>query len=388
MRNKRVAVLVGAPTPYREPLFKRLAESSDYELRVLYCRERQPDQGWNLTTRDYPAAFLRNLSPVRWRGRFFISDINPGVCRELQTYGPDVVIVYGYNTLTDLLVIRWCKRRRIPLLMRSDSNFLTEPAKTYFRLTAKRLFLAWLTKQVTAFLSVGTMNSAYWQHYGVSPDQLFKAHCAIDNDYFESEAACYRADRIRIRAENGWRSTFLLLYVGRLVPLKRVDVLIEAVRLASASGLDIGLLVVGDGAERKRLEEQARDLPQVHFVGFREWRDLPRYYGIADLFVLPSEVESWGLVINEAMASGLPVVATRVAGAARDLIVEGKNGFLVPVGDAVTLASTVKQVCVSKDYLSILGKNAQADCRAWSYSAAVEGINRALKFCFNNERRP
>jgi len=388
MKKKRVAFLVGVPTPYREPLFKRLAKSSRYDIRVLYCRERQPDQGWNFAVRDYPAVFLKNLSPVRWRGRFLISDINPGVSKELQTYKPDAVVVYGYNTLTALLAIRWCRRRGIPVLMRSDSNVMAEPVKTRFKLMVKRRFLAWLTKQVSVFLTVGKMNSAYWQHYGVSLDQLFMASFAIDNDYFSSEAARYRADRQKLRAENGWQSAFLLLYVGRLVPVKRVDVLIEAVRLASASGADIGLLVVGDGAERKRLEAQACGIPHVHFVGFKEWRHLPKYYGIADLFVLPSEVESWGLVINEAMASGLPVVATRIAGAAGDLIVEGQNGFLVPAGDAATLASIVKQVCINKDYLSTLGKNAQVASQAWSYSTAAEGIDRALMHCLRTGLRP
>jgi glycosyltransferase involved in cell wall biosynthesis len=387
MKKKRVAFLVGVPTPYREPLFKQLAESGRYDIRVLYCRERQPDQGWHLPVRDYPAVFLKNLSPVKWRGRFFISDINPSICQELRNFRPDAVVVHGYNTLTALLAIRWCKHRGIPVLMRSDSNVLAEAAKAHFKLTIKRLFLAWLTQQVSAFLSVGTMNAAYWQHYGASLDQFFRVCCGIDNEYFASEAARYRADREKIRAENGWRSAFLFLYVGRLVPVKRVDVLIEAVRLASANGPDIGLLVVGDGTERKRLEEQACDLPQVHFVGFKEWRDLPRYYGIADLFVLPSDVEPWGLVINEAMASGLPAVATRIAGAARDLIVEGQNGFLVPAGDAATLASILKQVCVSKNYLSTLGRTAQIVSQAWSYGAAVEGIDRALRYCFSTGRR-
>ena len=220
MKKKRVAFLVGAPAPYREPLFKRLAASSRCDIRVLYCHERQPDQGWNFAVQDYSAVFLKNLSPLKWRGKFLVSDVNPGVLKELQSYKPDAVVVHGYNTVTALLAIRWCKRRGIPVLMRSDSNIYAEPLKPRFKLIVKRLFLAWLIKHVSAFITVGKRNSAYWQHYGASPRQLFMASLAIDNDYFGREAARYRFNRERTLAENGWWSAFLLLYVGRLVRFK------------------------------------------------------------------------------------------------------------------------------------------------------------------------
>lgn len=382
-----MAFVVGAPTPYREPFFERLAESGELEIVVLYCRGRQPDQKWQLAKRRYPSRLLRNLSPVNWRGRFLISDINPDVCRELEAFDPSAVVVHGYNTLTFLSAVRWCKRRRIPVLMRSDSNILAEPSKAQHKLLAKRLFLGWLTRQITVVLALGTANSEYWQQYGAPPEKLITACETVDINYFRTEAARYRAERDRIRQENGWRSRFLLLYIGRLVPVKRVDILIEAVRIARAGGLDIGLLVVGDGVERQRLEEQACMLPEVHFLGFRDLQDLPRFYGISDIFVLPSEVEPWGFVVIEAMASGLPVVATRVVGAARDMVVEGKNGFLVPERNAEALATTFKRMCMSEDSLSALGKNAQVTSEAWSYSAAVEGINGALSYCFDDRER-
>ncbi len=387
MKKKRVLFLAGAPAPYREPLFEQLAESSRYEIRVLYCRKRQPDQGWNLTKRNYSAVFLKNLSPARWKGKFLITNLNPGVLKQLRNYQPDAVVVHGYNSLTMLLAVGWCNRHGVPVLMRSDSNIQIERVKPRLHLMAKRMVLAFLVKRITAFLTIGKMNSAYWRYYGALQSQILPASFAIDTEYFGREADRYRADWGRARSENGWQSKFLLLYVGRLVRFKRVDTLIEAVRLALKDGLNVELLIVGDGAERKRLEALASDLAQIHFLGFKDWRSLPQYYGVADLLVLPSEDEPWGLVINEAMASGLPVLAVRSAGAARELIDHKRNGFLTPDGTTPTLVAALKQACTSRNDLSTLGRRARRASRAWAYSPAVEGIDRALISCLSMGRR-
>ncbi len=387
MKKKRVLFLVGAPAPYRELLFEQLAQSSRYEIRVLYCRKRQPDQGWNLTKRNYSAVFLKNLSPARWKGKLLITNLNPGVLKQLRNYQPDAVVVYGYNSLTMLLAVSWCNYHGVPVLMRSDSNIQIERVKPSLHLMAKRMVLAFLVKRITAFLTIGKMNSAYWRYYGALPSQIFPASFAIDTEYFGREAERRRTDRERARSENGWQSMFLLLYVGRLVRVKRVDALIEAVRLALAEGLNVELLIVGDGAERKRLEALASGLAQIHFLGFKDWRSLPQYYGVADLLVLPSEGEQWGLVINEAMASGLPVLAVQSAAAAKELIDHRRNGFLASDGAAPTLASALKQACTSRNDLSALGRRARSASRAWAYSSAVEGIDRALISCLSMGRR-
>lgn len=381
--KKRVAILVGVPTPYREPFFERLARSADYDIQVLYCRDHQPGQQWRLSAPLHPARYLRNFAPARWHGRALVGAINPGVWRELRAFGPDAVIIYGYATATMLLAILWATSHRIPMLMRSDSNVLAELGKPHLTLALKRLLLRWLTRRVSAFLSVGTMNSQYWQFYGATPEKIFLARYAVDNEYFQTQADYYRVSRQTIRDENGWRQRYLLLYVGRLVRCKRVDLLIEALRQVSERRSDIGLLIVGDGTERKSLEKLAQNLPQVFFLGFHDWRHLPRFYAAADLFILPSECEPWGLVVNEAMASGLPVIATRKVGAAHDLIIEGENGYLVPENDVEAMASAIGRACQSEERLRALGAKAQQSIAPWTYEATQEGFCQALAYCLD-----
>jgi len=386
--KKRVAILVGVPTPYREPLFERLARSGDYDIQVLYSRDHQPGQQWRLGAHPYPARYLKNFAPARWHGRLLVGAINPGVWRELRAFRPDAVVIYGYNTATTMLAILWVIAHRIPMLVRTDSNVVAEQGKPQLKLALKRLVLGWLTKRVSAFLSVGTLNSQYWQFYGATPEKIFLARYAVDNECFQTQADHYRVSRQTIRDENGWGQRYLLLYVGRLIGLKRVDVLIEALRRLSTKRSDIGLLIVGDGAKRKSLEKLAQNLPQVFFLGFHDWKDLPRFYAAADLFVLPSEVEQWGLVLNEAMASGLPVIATRKVGAAHDLIIEGENGYMVPENDPAALASAIGRACESEQRLLLLGEKARCTVQSWSYDSTLAGFHNALSRCFEAKNPP
>jgi glycosyltransferase involved in cell wall biosynthesis len=150
---------------------------------------------------------------------------------------------------------------------------------------------------------------------------------------------------------------------------------------------DIALLIVGEGPERKSLEKRAQNLPQVFFLGFRDWDDLPRFYAAADLFVLPSVREQWGLVVNEAMASGLPVVATRKVGAAQDLIIEGQSGYSVPENDAEALASAIDRACQSEERLRTMGERAQKLIEGWNYDATLSGFYQALSQCFAGSRQ-
>ena len=380
--KERVAILLDVPTPYREPFLERLARSADYDIQVLYCRDHQPGQQWRLGAPHYPVRYLKNLAPERWHGRLLVGAINPSVWRELRAFRPDAVIIYGYNTATTLLAILWVISHRIPMLMRSDSNLLGDLGKAHLALALKRLLLRWLTRRVLAFLSVGTMNSQYWQFYGAPPEKIFLARYAIDNERFQTRADYYRVSRQTIRGENGWRQRYLLLYVGRLVGAKRIDVLIEALRRLSTKRSDIGLLIVGDGRERERLERLAEGMPYVYLAGFQDQSDLPKYYGVADIFVLPSECEHWGLVVNEAMASGLPVIATGKVGAAHDLIIEGENGYVVPENDPGALASAINRACESEQRLLLLGEKARCTVQSWDYDSTLAGFHNALSKCF------
>jgi glycosyltransferase involved in cell wall biosynthesis len=380
--KKRVALLVGSPAPL-DPRFERMAASPDYEIKVFYCRPRQADQHWHMRAIPYPASFLHNWAPRSWYGYCMISDIHPGIWRAFTRFQPGVIIVHGFATLTCLLAILWARCHRVPYLLRGDSNVLDEERPSHRPRGFRRRYLRWLVRHAAAVTSIGELNHSFWKFHGADDKRIFFVPCGVDTDYFREQAEPWRARRTEVRSENGWNHDHLILYVGRLVRQKRVDILIEAMRKLDPSRQDIALLIVGDGIERGRLVEQARDLKNVYFLGFKDRHDLPQYYAMAEVFVLPSEIEPWGMVVVEALACGLPVIATRKVGAAWDLIHEGENGFIIPENDAAALAATIDRA-FQPHYIPMDEKESQEAVADWGIDSYVQGLHSVLDFCLGN----
>ncbi|MGA3165449.1 MAG: glycosyltransferase family 4 protein [Terriglobia bacterium] len=377
--KKRIALLVGSPGP-RDLRLARMAASARYEIKVFFCRRRQEDQQWQVGELRYPAVFLRNWAPSGWYGCRLISDVNPGIWRALSEFRPGAVVIHGFATVTCLVAVLWARCHRVPFLLRGDSNYLDEADPSRRRNGLRRRFLRWLVRRAAAFLSVGKLNHQFWAAYGADARRIFFVPYAVDTDYFREQADIWRARRAEIRAEKGWTQDYVLLYVGRLVRKKRVDVLIATMQKLERTRKDIRLLIVGDGVEYTPLAEQARGLGNVHFLGFRDLPDLPQYYAIADAFVLPSEIEPWGIVVAEALACGLPVIATRKVGAAWDLIQDGKNGYVVPENDAAALAVAIDRACKSNS-LASGDREFQGGVADWGIDSYVQGLHAALDYC-------
>jgi glycosyltransferase involved in cell wall biosynthesis len=377
--RKRVALLVGSPAPW-DPRFERMAASPRYEVKVFYCRRTQPDQQWQMRAITYPACFLRNWAPRSWYRYPLISDINPGVWRALTRFRPGAVVIHGFATVTCLLAVLWARSYRVPFLLRGDSNFLDEANPSRSRNGLRRRYLRWLVRHAAGLLSIGELNRRFWTSYGAQAAKIHFVPYGVDTDYFRKQAEPWRARRREVRTENGWTQDYLILYVGRLVRQKRVDILIEAMRRIEQSRTDLGLLIVGDGVERQQLMQQAQGLKRLHFLGFKDRPDLPPYYAIADLFVMPSEVEPWGMVVVEALACRLPVIATRKVGAAWDLIQEGKNGCVIPENDATALAVAIDRGC-QPNRAPLDEKESRDAVADWGIDSYVRRLSSALDCC-------
>ena len=310
---RRLAVVTGAPAPYREPLFDRLAADPSLCVRVFYCADGHNDVGWTGGAAE-PSdvrVFLKNWTPRPLRRLPAAGYINPGIWNGLEQFDPDYVVVYGYNQATHWLAYAWCLRRKVPFAIRGDSNAAIDDAAGW-RSRIRRRLVTRLIARAHAVLPIGSANCEYWRRAGARGSQIFSAPYAVDFERFAASG--------RFRApEPGGRTRFL--FAGRLIPRKRVDLLIQAFNAVVPTGRAT-LTVVGDGPERRRL--QAMQSPAAwaatRWIGKASNEQMQRWYARCDVLVLPGWREPWGLVVQEAAAAGLAILADPRVGAVRDLL--------------------------------------------------------------------
>jgi glycosyltransferase involved in cell wall biosynthesis len=267
------------------------------------------------------------------------------VFRELSRFRPDAVVSYGYERWPMMGALLWAFCGQIPVLLRNDANAI-QPFRG-FRKWRRRCLAHCLDSQRMGALVIGRSNTRYWtEQMSLPADRLFWAPYSVDNAYFERESARWRPERETVKTR--WRvgGRRVVLFVGRLEKVKGLSCLLRAYLRLRKHRSDVALVLAGEGSLRAWVERVVSEegIPDVVLTGFMQQDEIPQAYAAADVFVLPSEEEPWGLVVNEAMASGLPVVVSDRVGAWVDLVRDGENGYVIPAGDAAALAEAMERV--------------------------------------------
>ncbi|MDX2306644.1 MAG: glycosyltransferase [Hyphomicrobium sp.] len=264
-------------------------------------------------------------------------DLASALVRALEDFRPDVVLVPGWATTAAISATRWCLARRVPTVLMSESTFVDAPRSGW-----KEHLKSRIVRLHDAGLVGGAPQKAYLAQLGIADDAIRLGYNAIDNDYFAVGSVAARAN------ERALRERYLLperyfLASARFIAIKNLDRLLVAFRRfrESRPTSSARLVLLGDGAEAGALRALRSELEldaHVLMPGFKQYGDLPVYYGLALGFVHVSRIEPWGLVVNEAMASGLPVIVSSVCGCAADLVREGENGYIVRYDDVDAIA--------------------------------------------------
>jgi len=382
----RVAIVATHPIQYYVPWYRALARGVD--LDVYFCH-RQTAEGqaaagfdvpfeWDVPLFDgYRHTFLTNRSR-RPSTQSFSGCNTPEIASIVTREAFDAVIVHGWSTLSYWQTMRACWGTGTPVLVRGDSSLAT-PRPAWRRAVKWPLFRAFIPR-FDGYLIVGTSAKEYLLHYGADSSRCWDAPHAVDNEFFASRADALQADRLALRERFGLPSDAIVaLFVGRLVAGKGQDDFVRAVARAAVRAPQIVGLVVGDGPLREQATRWAAGMgAPVRFAGFLNQTEMARAYAVADLLVVPSESETWGLVVNEAMACGLPAVVSDRVGCARDLVLPGVTGDIFRVGDADRLAEILVTLAADSLRRHRMGEAARRHIAAFDITKAAEGTFKAV----------
>jgi glycosyltransferase involved in cell wall biosynthesis len=403
----RLAYLVSHPIQYQAPLLRRIALEPDFDLTVFFGSDFSvrgyKDHGFGVEVtwdtpllEGYRSEFLRPLRDTG--GVSATTPISRGLYRRLQlpdgSPAFDALWVHGYASINALQAILAANALGIPVLLRAES-WLADRPRSPLTLAAKSLFLRLLSHGIAAVLPIGTVNAAYWTHYFGNPRlpgsvPQFLMPYAVNNDYFAQRAAAAAPDQPALRAElNLEPHRPVILFASKLQTRKHADHLVEAYTRFAPTLPEARrpyLVIVGDGEQRQALEARCAQpgLQDVRFAGFRNQSELPRFFQLASVFVLPSRHEPWGLIVNEAMASGCPVIVSSDVGSHADLVSDGTSGpnfaagCVFPVGDIAALASALAHVFATPETAPRMGDAARRRITRWTYEEDIRGLRDAL----------
>jgi glycosyltransferase involved in cell wall biosynthesis len=337
----RVLYWNNIPSPYIVERFNVIARRANVDLHVCFNQRLQPDRSWDVDESRwvFPYSYLP-------RSRLTGLQVPLPQLRRLQ---PDLLITL-YENLSFVSGVLLAKQRGLKVALHAMKVFDTWRPIRWHRELAKR----WLFPRVDAFHVPGADAAAYVSHYGARPGRIWAFPEPVDVQHF-AFGACQARQDSEARRRLGLTGC-VYLHVGRLWSGKGIDYLLDAYARLRAEGVPASLVLVGDGADEARYRARAAGLPNVVFPGFVQKPDLPRWHGLADVLVFPTLGDPYGHVVQEAMAAGLPVIATENAGEIRERVLDGETGFVVPAADSDALLDRMRGLALDPERRRRMGE--------------------------------
>lgn len=385
-----LAILSTHPIQYHAPWFRGLAAHPDLQTHVYFChRATGKDQAragfgvefeWDVDLLSgYPHSFLQNIANPAGHGRFGGFD-TPEISRIVRARQYDAVLVNGWNYKSAWQAIWAAWQSRVKVFARGDSHLHFDRSRS-IKLT-KMLAYRRFVPRFDACLAPGAWSREYFEYYGARPERVFFVPHVIDAEFFQTESQRLAAQRSALR--QGWNlepGSIVFLFAGKFTETKRPLDFVRAVYEAAKTEKAIAGLMAGDGPLRAACEDfvRAHDAP-ISFTGFLNQSQIVRAYVSADVLVLPSVGETWGMVVNEAMACGRPALVSDRVGCGPDLVIAGRTGLTFPNANVPALAACMLEMARTRTQIGKMGREAQNRLlQDYSLHAAVDGVVRALQ---------
>jgi glycosyltransferase involved in cell wall biosynthesis len=388
-RKYKLLILTANPVQYSTPIFRLMAQHPKLDILVTYCSLQGVEAGldpefgievaWDIPLLDgYPWIQMSNQSFKPALGSFF-GLINLNVWKQIRTGEFDAVIAYtGYAYASFWIAAVAAKATGTALLFSTDAQDLIPRNGSVWKTKLKKLLLPWIFGLADTVIVSSSGGVKFASSLGVLEQRIVLTPFVVDNEWWIAQAK--QVNRVAVR--QNWQiseDSLVVLFCAKLQPWKRPQDALQA--FAKANILDSYLVFAGEGPLRSQLESQAEALgvaERVRFLGFVNQSQLPSVYCSADLLVFPSEHEPFGVVVNEAMLCGCPVVVSDRIGARHDLIQEGKTGFVYPCSDIAALAEILQKLLGDRELLNTMAAAATKRMESWSPKENVEALVQVL----------
>ena len=351
--------------PYRTNLFNELGKYCD----LTVCFEQKNEQSRNKNWFAEDSQHFETIPLKHWDKK--VSRIKFDILNQFKKKKYDLAIAYEYSTITAILFMIICRLKKIPYLINMDGNF-TNPNPI------KYILKKFLISGASGCLAGGEHAKNYFLYYGALEKNIYLHHFTslYVSDILGSPLR-YQEKRVICEELQLQHFSKVVITVGRFIKSKRIDVLIAAWKPIPD---DWVLVIVGEGELEDEYKNQIETLglKNIKFTGHLEIKKLRQYYLASDLFVLPTELDVWGLVVNEALASGLPVITTDKCIAGLELIVSEFNGFIVSVGDPEQLSKKIKEILLDEEKRSMFSGNALKSISNYTYESVAQSHMAAL----------
>jgi glycosyltransferase involved in cell wall biosynthesis len=334
---------------------------SDLALHTIFCSEREPNRLWEIPHLGFGHTFLHQRF-ISVRGRYI--HYNPDVLSHLRRFAPDVIVTTGFNP-THLCGFAYAKMKGLRHVPMTDGTDVSERSLSRLHRTVRRFVYA----RSSAFVSASAGGQRLYESYGIAPEHCFQSCLCIDNSAF--------APPLRHHEKR-----FDFLFSGRIEEIKNPLFALDVARSAAQRlGRKTSILFVGAGSQEeevKRVAADSSDLVTASFHGFASQKELPALYRSARLFLFPTRWDPWGVVVNEACASGLPIITSPHSGVVGELVQHRENGFICEL-DVAQWAERAVSLLAHAETLESFSRRSLALVSEYTYDKAAEGLAQACR---------
>jgi glycosyltransferase involved in cell wall biosynthesis len=363
----KVVLVINIPTPYRIPIFEKLAEYLGNNFLVIFAAHREPNRSWNLQSLHFNHIFL-NENIIEKKDGFNYVHNNIDVIQQLKIFNPDVIITTGFNP-THLYAWIFAKLFRKKHLTMTDGTIETEKHLSWLHKLIRKIVFS----TSHAFIGAGQQSLALYQSYGVPSCAIFQSHLCAGNERFKNQKSFDERN-------------YDLMFSGQFTERKLPFFFAEIAKKVSLTRPNIRVLILGSGPLKeeflKQLEDDGIDYT---YPGFVTQEELPRYYCDAKLFLFTTRLDPWGVVANEALASGTPVLVTPHAGLANDLVKNDDNGYVLETNSDLW-ATQILTTLDNPNYWQKLSYNAVKSVSSYTYENGAKGIFNACNYAYSNTK--